>query len=138
MLAFVVLSAIVTPLAVTVASEWVVARGVFELEGRDLGAIVVVNLVTNPVLNSFFLMLWGLAIGMKMIFVEVPGAPGKGGYLTTAVASWVYLALLAFEVVIVLVEWRLLAWAVAGRAGTSWRVLRLSVAMNAVSGGSVS
>lgn len=125
---------ILIPLAVTVVLERIVANMLFELEGRDLHPVVAVNLLTNPVINAVFLTLWGLGVGMSKTFVEVPGAPGRGGDYTTAVESWVYLALALAEVVVVIVEWRLLVWAFAGRAGGSLRVLALSFVMNAVSG----
>jgi hypothetical protein len=93
-------------LALTLAVELSVAV-LFGLRSRpQILAVVYVNLLTNPVLNLIADVVWSAA----------PSA---------SVPTFVVL-----EVVVVVVEWRVLLWAIGGR---SRRLLLLATAMNAAS-----
>jgi hypothetical protein len=93
---------------------------------QALWAVVAVNLVTNPVLSAFIATLYGLGLG----FAENV-TPGDPSYIDAA--PWVWPTVGLLEAVIVVVEWRLLVWALAGKAGTSRRLLVVVIAMNVVS-----
>ena len=122
---------IVVPLAFTVLIEALVAA-LLGLKDRAVGAVVVVNLVTNPLVNLLVLSLYAHEVG----FAEVEGTQyiGEFGYgtITTVVAPWMWVLLAAIEVIVVLVEWRALAWVLAGRAGSSRKLLMVSIVMNLV------
>jgi hypothetical protein len=81
---------------------------------REIGAVALVNLITNPLLNYVVLVLY---ISGRM------GASGGWAY-------WGTIALL--ELLVVLAEWRMLLWALGG---SSRRMLITSVLMNAASFG---
>jgi hypothetical protein len=95
-------------LAVTLALELFVAA-LFRIGRRGLLAVLLINIVTNPLFNLVF---WG-------------ASRGRGPELL--------IILLVLEAVVVLVEWRLLVWALGRTAGSSRRLFALSLAMNAVS-----
>lgn len=97
--------ALVFTLVVEVPVAWL--RG---LRGRRaLTAVVLVNLITNPLLN------YVLLVASQLASIRI---------------YWVVAAIL--EVAVVLVEWRLLLWALGG---SSRRMLLTSVLMNAASFG---
>jgi hypothetical protein len=101
-------------LALTLAVE-VPVGAALGLRSRDaLVAVVMVNVATNPALNYLYL-----------------AAAGLG--LLRPLSSWVMGALfVAAEGLVVIVEWRLLLWALGGR---SPRMLAVSAAMNVTSVG---
>ena len=108
-------------LAVTIAAELLVALP-FRIGKRGLAAVVLVNGVTNPILNLLLLAVYGFGIGYKWVqFFQEP------------TAVWYAIFAIA-EVAVVLVEWRLLNWVLKDTA-SSRRLLALSVAMNVVSAG---
>jgi hypothetical protein len=78
---------------------------------RSLGAVACVSLITNPLLNWTG---WALA-------TVVDWASSPAGVLTFLVPA---------EILVVLVEWRLLLWALGGN---SRRLLLVSAVMNAAS-----
>ena len=78
---------------------------------RALAAVACVSLLTNPLLN-----LGGILLAQAW---DWPSAPG------TALA-----VLAPAEVVVIIVEWRLLVWALGG---DSRRLLLISAVMNAAS-----
>jgi hypothetical protein len=121
------LSAILLPLAVTVAIETPVAA-LFGLRRRALAAAASVSLVTNPPLNLLLLGLYWLGAGYTKVYSE---NPHHLDHVVTTPWHWVILGLL--EVVVVVVEWRILVWALAGSAGTSRKLLVVSMAMNTAS-----
>lgn len=131
---FVGLIAVLIPLIVTLGCELTVAR-MFRLKGRDLWPVIAANCLTNPALNVALLTLWGLGIGISKFDVRDPEQGPYAHHWVTTVAPWVYLAIGLSVMVIIAVEWGLLAWALRGRAGSSLRVFALSVSMNVVSGG---
>jgi len=128
------LFAVLIPLIVTLGCELTVAW-MFQLDRRDLLPVIAVNCLTNPALNVALVTLWGLGIGTTKISVSDPGAGPYAHHWVTTVSPWVYLAIGLSVIVIIVVEWRLLTWALRGRAGSSLRVFALSASMNAVSGG---
>lgn len=120
------LDQMVFPLLVTIMAEIVVA--VFFGFRRALWAVVAVNFVTNPLLSAFFATLYWLGVGYTLVYV-----PGPNPHYTTLAAPWTWAVLSFLEVIIVIVEWRLLVWVLAGRAGTSRKLLAVAIVMNAVS-----
>jgi len=106
----VLLAAFAPPLVLTVAIEVPVivlfGRGA---PRRTAGAAVLVNTLTNPLL-----------VGAVLLFTPVWGS------------SWGAAAVLAFEAVVVVVEWRLYRWALGW---SSRRALAASLVANAVSFG---
>ena len=91
---------------------------VWVLGGRtadELGAVALVNVMTNPALN------------VAMLVVRLAAPPTLGPALVTY-GQWAFLGVA--EIVVVLVEWRLLAWALRADSRT-WLVR--SAAMNATS-----
>jgi hypothetical protein len=108
-----ILLALGVALLVTTLSE-VVVGAAFGVGSKGLLAILCVNLVTNPALNIALRVL-GSAEG-ALVYLD-PWLP----------------YLLALEVTVVLVEWRLLVWVFRGTRGTAPRLLGLSASMNAAS-----
>ena len=110
----IVLSLFGLALAGTLVSELPVA-GLFRVGRRGLAVVALINLITNPLMNLAFLLV----------------------VLTTGVgfgAGWIAAASIpVLEVTVVIVEWRLLVWALNGTAGTSRKMLALSITMNVVS-----
>lgn len=103
------------PLVLTLAIEVPVAAAMGLRTRREIWAVVLVNLVTNPLLNLFVLTAayfsgWGVLFG--------------GGSVSSSVVVGV------LEVSVVIAEWRLLLWAVGG---SSRKMLLTSIAMNAAS-----
>jgi hypothetical protein len=99
-------------LFVTLLVEIIVAA-FFRVGWLGIAAVVLVNLVTNPVL------------GLIVIAAATAGV-GLPAWASTAV-------LLVLEIAIVLLEWRLLVWALNDAAGSSRKLLVLSIVMNAAS-----
>jgi hypothetical protein len=115
-------------LAMTVAIEIPVAA-LFGLRRRELGVVAAVSFVTNPPLNLFFALLSTLGVGYTKIYTDLPQR-----HLEHVVAQpWIWALLCLLELIVVVVEWRLLVWALAGKAGSSRRLLIISIAMNAAS-----
>jgi hypothetical protein len=115
----------------TLAIELPVAA-LFGVGKRGLLAVLFVNLVTNPLFNAA---LFGL-YGVEMLTLEASvyrGRPQSRQLTALAVSPVHWLALAAFEIAIVLVEWGLLVWALRRTAGSRRRLLALSLCMNAVS-----
>jgi hypothetical protein len=109
------------PLVATVVVELLVALP-FRVGRRGLAAVVLVNGVTNPLLNLFLLTVYGLGIGFKWV-----------PFSNERAVVW-YVIFFVAEAVVVLVEWRLLNW-VLRKYVSSRRLLVLAVAMNVVSAG---
>lgn len=110
----VVLATFGLALAGTLLFELPVAA-LFRVGRRGLAAVVLINLITNPLLNLALLVIVltaGLGFGTRLI------AAGSVPLLEAAV---------------VIAEWRLLVWALCGMAGSSRRMLAMSVAMNLAS-----
>lgn len=82
---------------------------------REIGAVALVNLITNPLLNYIVFV---LAISYSGPYAWRPG---------------LYWGIVVFlEVLVVIAEWRLLLWALGG---SSRKLLLTSVLMNAASFG---
>jgi hypothetical protein len=94
-------------LALTLLVELPVAAALGLRSRRALAAVLCVNLVTNPALNLL------LASTEQTSFGGLPR-----------------LLIGVVEVAVVLIEWRLLLWALGGKSGT---MLRTSAVMNAAS-----
>jgi hypothetical protein len=109
-------------LLVTLLLEVSVAA-LFRLRGRGLGAVVAVNLITNPALTVVIFALSGLGIGL--------GFGSDSGSVPSGPGSWAVLGLL--EVVIIVAEWRMLVWALGGTAGSPRKLLAAAIVMNIVS-----
>ncbi len=125
----VLLTAIGLPLVVTVALE----TGVAVLLGagrRTTGAVVWVNFVTNPVLNLIMLLLLGLGVG----FTQTADATSRDSGLLVVASAWIWALLFTLEALVVVVEWRALAWAANRQREVCVDLLALSFTMNAVSG----
>ena len=102
-------------LGLTIVIEFAV---VWVLGGRsadELGAVALVNVMTNPALN------------VALLVVRLAVLPALRAVLATY-AEWAFIGVA--EVVVVLAEWRLIAWALRADPRT-WLVR--SVAMNATS-----
>lgn len=121
------LSAALVP---TILVEMVVAS-LFRVGPRGLKAVVLVNLVTNPLLNVALALIYGLGLGIwqTRVFVRSMGR----AELTTHTLWFFCAALVALEVAVVFVEWGLLRWALRREAVSSSRLLAMSVCMNAAS-----
>lgn len=102
-----VLLPMVTALLITVAIELVVALIMGFRKADELWAVVYVNIITNPLLNYFILM------NREFRFIRMD-----------------FLILNLIEIAIVLVEWRLLVFALRQN---SRRLLLLSFLMNLTS-----
>jgi hypothetical protein len=99
------------PLALTVVVELPVAALLGLRTKLALAAVVAVSLVTNPVLNYAGLLLaqvmdWGQSAPLALVVVAVG------------------------EIVVVIVEWRLLVWALGG---SQRHLLMIAALMNAAS-----
>ena len=102
-------------LALTIAIELAVVALLGVRTSREFAAVVLVNVITNPSLNCALLLVHaGLVSALR---------PGLAG-----VAEWTFV--IVAEVVVVLVEWKLLAWALRADSRT-WLVR--SATMNAAS-----
>lgn len=101
-------------LALTIAIEVPVAALLGLRSRREISAVALVSVVTNPPLN---LALFAIALAVPT-FAE------------NAVAYWLVVA--ALEVAAVIAEWRLLLWVLGGE---SRRMLGVSAAMNVASFG---
>ncbi len=113
---------LVFPLLLTVVIEVVIATS-FRLSQRGVGAVVAVNLVTNPVLTAVIATLAWLGVGWRF-------EPDSGDLLGTG-WGWAELALL--EAIIIIAEWRLLVWVLRGSEGSARKLLALAIVMNVVS-----
>lgn len=114
------------PLGVTCVIETLVAK-VFKVDSEGLRVVLLANCVTNPVLNVVLVTAYLKGWGFR--FVGTSRNYGWGVYVPTGL----YLAMfMLLELVVVLVEWRLLVW-VLGRRISHQRLLLLSVFMNAAS-----
>ena len=95
-------------LALTIVLELAVVTALGGCSAIELTAVALVNVVTNPLLNLALLVLrWGVLPRLS---------PG----LATPV-EWAFIAV--GEVVVVLVEWRLLVWSLRGDSRT-WLIGR--------------
>lgn len=117
---------VMLPLVVTILIEVLVAAS-FGLRSRALGAVAAVNLVTNPVLTAVMAAFYWQGIGYASV------ATGQWGQVTVVTAPWLWAVVVAFEMIIIVVEWRMLVWALAGSAGSGRRLLTVTISMNAVS-----
>ena len=115
----------------TLAIELPVAS-LFGVGERGLLAVLFVNLVTNPLFNAALFGLYGVETTLREASLY-RGRP-QSRLLTAYAASpdhWV--AIVVLEIAIVFVEWGLLVWALRRTAGSSRRLLALSLSMNATS-----
>jgi hypothetical protein len=120
---FAALFAILIPLGVTLALECAVA-GLFDLGQETMRGVVAINLVTNPLVNIFFLVCFGLGFG-----ITDPRGPSD-----VAVAVWFWAAFFVLEALVVVAEWRALIWVTPRWDATSRRLLGLSATVNVLSG----
>ena len=102
---------LLAPLAFTLAVELPVAAALGLRSGRALAAVACVSLVTNPLLTLAGLLL-------------------SRAYDWSASPAGALAVVLPAEVAVVLVEWRLLLWALGG---SPRRMFLVSAAMNAAS-----
>jgi hypothetical protein len=102
-------------LALTVAIELAVVAALGGRSADELAAVALVNVITNPTLNFALLLFRGLVLSSLR--------PASA-----TVAEWAFIAVA--EIAVVLVEWRLLAWALRADSRT-WLVR--SAVMNATS-----
>jgi len=109
----------VLALALTLAVELLVAW-LFRVGPRGIAAVALINLLTNPLFNLTL-----------MAFVFTAGFGGS--YAIRHYARWTLAVLVALEVLVVFVEWRLLVWVSHGTMGSSRRLFALSVVANAAS-----
>ena len=102
-------------LMLTIAIELAVVWALGARTPDELWAVTLVNLMTNPALN----------VGLFVVRLTVVPALQPSA---AALAQWLFVGVA--EVVVVLVEWRLLVWTLRAESRTwLWR----SVAMNAAS-----
>ena len=114
----------------TILVEMVVAS-LFRVGPRGLKAVVLVNLVTNPLLNVALAAIYGFGFGIWQtgVFMRSMGRTE----LTTHTNWFFYAAFVALEVAVVFVEWGLFRWALRHEAVSPRRLLAMSVCMNATS-----
>jgi hypothetical protein len=117
--------AVALPLAISICIESVVALAC-GLRLRQLAAVVWVNCVTNPLLNLLWLSLFWLGFGKTL-----EAAGGRAGPVVPS--TWMWILLAGLEVIVILVEWRLLLLALGRKAFSSRRLLTVSAAMNVAS-----
>lgn len=117
--------AFLLPLAMTIVLETGVAA-LLGVRGRALTNVVSVNFITNPPLN----LLW---LGLAYVGIGFARVSPNGGTAHLAPTFWGWFALGLLEVLVVVIEWRLLVWALARRGRSSRRLLTVSAVMNAVS-----
>jgi hypothetical protein len=103
--------AFLAPLALTLAIELPVAAALGLRDRRSLLAVACVSLITNPILT-----LTGWVLALRWDWASSAGSSGA--------------FLLPAEILVVLVEWRLLLWALGG---SPRRLLLVSSVMNAAS-----
>jgi len=88
----------------------------FQVGRRGYLAVALINVVTNPLMNL-----------IVYVLIAYPPRP-------LALSGLPDLAIVALaEAAVVLVEWRLLVWALPDSAGSKGRMFWLSVSMNAAS-----
>ena len=109
-------------LALTIAIELAVVALLGVRRAEEFAAVALVNVITNPALN----VLAAAAYGLIVYAVARLGLSG-------GVVALVYWALIGVaEVAVVLVEWRLLVWALRAESDSRKWLIR-SAAMNATS-----
>ena len=123
-----VLVGLLAPLAVTIVLETGVAV-LFGLRRRGLIAVAWINLVTNPSLNVILLLLAYAGLG----FAKAQPDGGRGGTVEVAPTFWGWFILCVLEVIVMIVEWRVLVRLLGGNRFSSRKLLVLSVVMNLVS-----
>jgi len=109
----------VVALTSTLVVELLVAW-IFRVGRRGIAAVALINLLTNPLFN--------LAL-MTFVFTAGYG----DGFAIRHYFRWTLAVIVALEVVVVIVEWRLLVWVSHGTMGSSRRMFALSVVANAAS-----
>jgi hypothetical protein len=114
----------------TILVEMLVAS-FFRAGRRALRAVVLVNLVTNPLLNVALTAIYGFGFGIwqTQVFVRSMGR----SEFTTHTAWFFYVAFVALEVAVMFVEWGLLRWALRREPVSSKRLFAMSVCMNVAS-----
>ncbi|MBN1629323.1 MAG: hypothetical protein JW990_06155 [Thermoleophilia bacterium] len=122
------LVAVALPLGVTILIE-TGAAAISGLRRRALGVVVSLNLVTNPILNLLLLLLLWLGAGSAVSRGAIVEYDARQA-LTT---PWFLAALILLEVLVIIVEWRGLVWALGRRSGSSRRLLAVSGTMNTAS-----
>lgn len=90
----------------------------FRIGRRALGVVLLINVLTNPALNL-----------LLVVLANSMGLPPETWVLFYMQCA----AVLLLEIIVVVVEWRLMVWAFQGTVGTSRKLLLLSVIMNAFS-----
>jgi hypothetical protein len=123
-----ILVAILAPLGVTIVLETGVAV-LFGLRRKGLAAVVCINCITNPTLNVLPVLLVYAGLGFKTTHPDI----ARSGTLEAAPTFWGWLNLCVLEVVVMLVEWRVLARVLGSKGLSSRRLLELSAVMNTVS-----
>lgn len=110
-----VLGGMAAALIGTIAIELAVVALLGGRSARELAAVALVNAITNPILN------------LALLLVRLEVLPSVGAGLAAPV-EWAFIGVA--EIAVVLVEWRLLAWAL--RADSRTWLIRSAV-MNATS-----
>ena len=121
---------IIPPLVVTLIIELPIAV-LFRVGERGEKAVLLVNLVTNPLFSAVLFVLYGLGIGIYQ--TPVPGTRFGPPPMQTHVTSAYWIAWVGMEVAIALIEWGLLVWALQRTAGSARKLLAMSVCMNGAS-----
>jgi hypothetical protein len=111
----------IVPLGLTLAVELPIAAA-FGLGRRGVAAAALVNVITNPVLVISMQVLYGLGVGF--VGVHAHDLWALGGY---------YVLLVPLEIVVVVVEWKMLVWSLRASHFSSRRLLAASVVMNVAS-----
>jgi len=112
------LSVLGIALFATLAVELPIAAA-FRIGRRALGVVVLINVVTNPAFNLLFAVLADF-VGFPPILTP-----------TLIVLGWS--AIFVLEIIVAVVEWRLMVWAFQGTTRSSRELLVLSIIMNACS-----
>jgi len=123
-----VLLGILAPLAVTIVLETGVAA-LLGLRRRALAVVVWVNCVTNPLLNLVWMVFAWAGVG----FTTKNSVGSRSGTVNLTPTFWGWAILGVMEVIVSVVEWRMLVWALGRKNISSRKLLVVSVVMNAVS-----
>ncbi len=115
-----VLRSLATALAVTLVVEVSVAT-LFRVGRQGLVIVTLINIVTNPLLNFALLVLSFLIDSLSS-----PDSATDGTNVLVVTAS-------LLEVLVVVMEWRLLVWSLGSSVGNLRRMLVLSLTMNVAS-----
>lgn len=120
--------AILLPLATTIVLE-TGAAAALGLKRRALTTVAWVNFVTNPPLSLLWMLLAWAGVG----FAHTSSDPLLGRVVDLKPTCWGWFALGLFEVLVIVIEWRLFVWVLGRKHASSQKLLVAAVVINTVS-----